>query len=212
MAHAKQPVSIDGIEFDALISEDRTLEAEVPSYSVENGFSVADSVILNPMKLSMTLYVTNTPVTWLKKHGSSSNRVSNTIKKLEDLYFKSKPVKIVTTDNVYTNMAIESIGLSKSSDVGTSREIPISFVQVNVTSVSTTTIPSSYGKSGATKASAGTANTSSGSSGKIDGGTDYSGIDISDDYGLIGEIQKYTNGGNSSILYGIGQNLGIIKK
>ena len=36
MARAKQPVSINGIEFDALIDESRTLEATVPEYSVES--------------------------------------------------------------------------------------------------------------------------------------------------------------------------------
>lgn len=61
MARAKQPVSINGIEFDALIDESRTLEATVPEYSVESGFSVSDAIILSPEKLDMTLFVTNTP-------------------------------------------------------------------------------------------------------------------------------------------------------
>ena len=47
MARAKQPVSINGIEFDALIDESRTLEATVPEYSVESGFSVSDAIILS---------------------------------------------------------------------------------------------------------------------------------------------------------------------
>ena len=69
MARAKQPVSINGIEFDALIDESRTLEATVPEYSVESGFSVSDAIILSPEKLDMTLFVTNTPVTWYNRHG-----------------------------------------------------------------------------------------------------------------------------------------------
>ena len=71
MARAKQPVSINGIEFDALIDESRTLEATVPEYSVESGFSVSDAIILSPEKLDMTLFVTNTPVTWYNRHGRS---------------------------------------------------------------------------------------------------------------------------------------------
>ena len=51
MGKATQPVSINGLEFDALIDESRTLEATVPEYSVESGFSVSDSVILNPEKV-----------------------------------------------------------------------------------------------------------------------------------------------------------------
>ena len=87
MGKATQPVSINGLEFDALIDESRTLEATVPEYSVESGFSVSDSVILNPEKLSMTLFVTNTPVTWYCRHGASPTRVDNVVKQLEELYF-----------------------------------------------------------------------------------------------------------------------------
>lgn len=87
MARAKQPVSINGIEFDALIDESRTLEATVPEYSVESGFSVSDAIILSPEKLDMTLFVTNTPVTWYNRHGGSQNRVDSVVKQLEELYY-----------------------------------------------------------------------------------------------------------------------------
>ena len=126
MGKATQPVSINGLEFDALIDESRTLEATVPEYSVESGFSVSDSVILNPEKLSMTLFVTNTPVTWYRRHGASPTRVDNVVKQLEELYFAKEPVTIVTSDATYTSMAIESITISKSLEIGYARQIPIS--------------------------------------------------------------------------------------
>ena len=129
MARAKQPVSINGIEFDALIDESRTLEATVPEYSVESGFSVSDAIILSPEKLDMTLFVTNTPVTWYNRHGGSQNRVDSVVKQLEELYYAGEPVTIVTSDATYSNMAIESITFSKSTEVGYAREIPISFGQ-----------------------------------------------------------------------------------
>ncbi len=37
-----RPCSVNGIEFDALISESRSLTSEVPEYAVESGFSVSD--------------------------------------------------------------------------------------------------------------------------------------------------------------------------
>jgi hypothetical protein len=45
MARAKRPVTIAGIEFDALISEEHGYEATVPEYAVESGFSVSDAII-----------------------------------------------------------------------------------------------------------------------------------------------------------------------
>ena len=205
MARAKQPVSINGIEFDALIDESRTLEATVPEYSVESGFSVSDAIILSPEKLDMTLFVTNTPVTWYNRHGGSQNRVDSVVKQLEELYYAGEPVTIVTSDATYSNMAIESITFSKSTEVGYAREIPIYFKKIRVTSAKTTTIPDSYGKSGATGASAGTASTSSGSSGGGSSGSGSGGSSGS------GSGSSGSNGNSkSSILYSAANSMGLM--
>lgn len=104
MARAKQPVSIDGIEFDALIDQSISYEADAPEYPTEKGFSVSDTVILKPEVISMTLFVTDTPVTWRNRFGSGAGRVENVIKRLEKLYFAKKVFTVVTTDAVYDNM------------------------------------------------------------------------------------------------------------
>ena len=195
MAKAKRPVSINGLEFDALISEERSLEATVPEYSVESGFVVSDAVILSPEKLSMTLFVTNTPVTWYKRHGSSTSRVKKVIARLEEMYYNSELVTIITSDKTYTNMAIETIAINKNIETGYSREIPISFKKIRVTNAKTTTIPARYGKSGTTKASAGSASTSTGSS-KSNGSSTSS---------------KNKQKSKGSILWNAGKSLGLIK-
>lgn len=196
MGKATQPVSINGLEFDALIDESRTLEATVPEYSVESGFSVSDSVILSPEKLSMTLFITNTPVTWYRRHGASPTRVDSVVKQLEELYFAKEPVTIITSDATYTSMAIESVTISKGLETGYARQIPISFKKIRVTTAKTTTIPDSYGKSGKTAASAGTASTSAGGSGGGSSGAEGS---------------SGSNGNSkSSILYNAASSIGLI--
>lgn len=164
MARAKQPVSIDGIEFDALLDQSRDYEAVVPEYPTEKGFSVSDTIVLKAETISMTLYVTDTPVTWKNRFGSGAGRVESVIKRLEQLYFAKKVFTVVTSDAVYDNMVLTSMSIAKSSDVGYAREIPISLKKIIVTESSTVTIPDSYGKSGTTGASAGTANTTSSNS------------------------------------------------
>lgn len=202
MARAKQPVSINGIEFDALIEESRTLEATVPEYSVESGFSVSDAIILSPEKLDMTLFVTNTPVTWYSRHGGDKNRVDSVVKQLEELYYAGEPVTIVTSDAIYSNMAIESLTFSKNTENGYAREIQISFKKIRITSAKTTTIPDSYGKSGSTGASAGTASTSSGSSGSGSSGSSGS---------SSGSGGSSSNGNKkSSILYSAANSMGLL--
>ncbi len=202
MARAKRPVSINGLEFDALIGQDQTLTATVPSYAVEDGRTVSDTIILESESLSMTLFVTNTPVTWVNRFSVNTSRVANVEKRLRELYMKREPVTVITTDETYTNMAIESIGFSKSTETGYSREIPITFKKIDVTTARTTTIPASYGKSGSTGASAGTANSSSGSTGST--GSSGSGS------GSKGSNGSKNSGSKSSILYSVGSAVGLI--
>ena len=198
MARAKQPVSIDGIEFDALLDQSMDYEADVPEYPTEKGFSVSDNISLKPETLSMTLYVSDTPVTWKSRFGSGKGRVEKVVKQLQDLYFAKKVVTVVTSDAVFDSMAITSISISKSADVGYAREIPISLKKIIVTESSTTSIPDSYGKSGTTGASAGTANTTAGNSGSS--GSSGNG-------GKNGNSDSEKNG---SILYNAANSLGII--
>lgn len=103
MPRAKQPVSIEGVEFDALISQEQTLTATSPEYAVEDGFCVSDNVTLDAEKLNMVLYLTNTPVTWYARHGGNPNRVSDVEKRLKELYFAKEPVTVTTTDDVFTD-------------------------------------------------------------------------------------------------------------
>ena len=198
MATAKQPVSIDGIEFDALMDSKESLDAEVPSYPTETGFEVSDSIILKPLTLNMTLFLSNTPVTWKSRHGSSPSRVQDVLKHLEELYFKKTPVTISTSDKTYSNMAITSITLTKTKEHGADREVPISFQQVLVTESKTTTIPDSYGKSGTTGQNAGTASTTSRA-------TSGSGRTTAPQKRSSGE-----SGSNGSILYNLASRVGLL--
>lgn len=111
MARAKRPVTIAGIEFDALISEEHGYEATVPEYAVESGFSVSDAIIHGAETLNMVLYVTDTPVTW--RNHSGRGRVEQVTKRLEELYYAAEPVTIVTSDATYPI----SIALELDADV-----------------------------------------------------------------------------------------------
>ena len=164
MAASKEPVTITGpdgskVSADALIESTESLSSEVPTYSVEDGFSVSDSVIINPMVLSMTLFFSDTPVTHRLKHGAKIGRAQEAVAALKKIYFSKGLVTINTRRGVLRSMAITSMELTNAKETGTSREIPISFQQVRVTEAKTVGIPDSYGKGGATGASAGTANT-----------------------------------------------------
>lgn len=90
MARAKQPVSVDDIEFDALIDSEEGYEADVPEYPTEKGFSVSDSIVLKADTLNMTLYVTDTPVTWRETHRLRPPENGGSCSSAEGLVFRQE--------------------------------------------------------------------------------------------------------------------------
>lgn len=206
-----KPVAIAGIEFDALIDQQKTLSATIPVYPVEEGFPVSDTIILDPLTLQMTLYVTNTPVTWLKRHGASRGRVNEISNKIEDMWMDRKLVKIVTPDAIYTTMGITSITIKKSAELGYSREVSVTAQKVRKTKKKTVKVPKYKLKSGQTKAKTGKSQTSptsrrSGSSNSTASSSTASG-------GSSSSASSHSASGNSSskksqsILYGVAKGL-----
>lgn len=215
MARKKlQPVSIWGIEFDALIDESKTLSATIPAYPVEDGFPVSDTIILDPVSIKMTLYISNTPVTWLYRHGTSTDRVNKICDLLEQKWLQKQLAKIVTTDAIYKDMGITSIAIKKSKEIGYAREVVLSAQKVLITKRKTVSIPSYILKSGETKANAGTASTSP-TSGKSSTSSGSSGSGSSSSSGGGGSSGSGSKSGSSakksqSILYGVASGLGFI--
>lgn len=203
MARMKlKPVSIWGIEFDALIDEAKTFSATIPVYPVEKGFPVSDTIILNPVSIQMTLYVSNTPVTWLYRHGSSTDRVNKICDLLEQKWLAKQLAKIVTTEAIYKDMGITNICIKKSHDIGYAREISISAQKVRITERKMVGIPSYVLKSGETKANAGIASTSTSSSKSSTG--PGAGESSSGGSGSSGAKK------GQSILYGVASGIGLI--
>lgn len=214
----KKPVSVWGIEFDALIDETKTMTSTIPEYPVESGFPVSDTIINDPIQVSMTLYLSNTPVTWLYRHGTSKDRVKRICEMIEDKWGDKKLTKIVTSDTTYTNMGLTSISIKKSADIGYAREISISAKKVRKTKRKTVTVPSYVLKAGESKADAGKAATSKSSakssSGASSSDSSSSGSSSSGGGSSGGGGSSKSSGSGSkksaSILYGAASGLGFI--
>ena len=89
-----QPVNIGGIECDALIHHELAMEAEIPDYPVEEGYSVQDTMILKPRTLSLTVIVTNTPITF-RSH-AALDCVQEVAARFQELY-QSRQLITVTS-------------------------------------------------------------------------------------------------------------------
>lgn len=203
MARQLKPVSIAGIEGDALISEDIGYSADIPEYPVENGYNVSDTIILKPLQLGITFYISDSPATWRSRrgHAPSANRIKTVCDKLENLYFERKLVKVITTDKIYTNMGITSMTISHSAEMGYARQVQMALKKVYVTRRKTVYIPSYILQSGETKANAGKATTSSSSAISTSASGNGGGSGGSGD-GAAGK--------KSSILYGVASSMGFL--
>ena len=198
MAQPTEPVSIDGITFDALIDAEETWQSDVPAYPTEAGFEISDTVIIRPLTLSLNVFLTNTPVTWKHIHDEGIYRVEDAIKRLRDMYFKKTPVTVRTNDQDYKNMAIVSIGLPRKIETGTSRLIPISLQQIMVTELQTAEIPASYGRGGATGVNAGMA------------GIGMSPMPAAPSGGSARHQTAGSGGSNGSILFNLASSSGLL--
>lgn len=201
MPKAKQPVTISSggryAVFDALMKSSDGYSSTVPAYPTEEGFEVNDTIIIESPTLSMTLYLAKLPVTW--KGSNGINRVEHHAAMLENLYFGKEVCVISTTEKTYSNMVIESMSIAKSEELGYDKQVDISFRKIIVTSSRLTSIPDSYGKSGATGASNGAASTTQGTSGSGSAGAGS------------GSSGSGSGNGKSSILYAAAEGIGLIK-
>ena len=207
---AKQPVSINGIEFDAMLGEEFSMEASSPDYVVESGFTIGDSIILSAEILNLTLFVSDRPVTFKGRFGGAG-RVDAVVKQLKELYYSKSLVSVTTPDAQYSNMAIQSLKISRTNEYGYAREVPITLKHIRTTA---TSIPASYGKSGSTKAAAGTASTTAGGSGGS-GGSAGSGGSSGSGGGSSPGSSGGSNGGssggsNGSVLYNVASSIGLM--
>ena len=209
---AKQPVSINGVEFDAMLGEDYSLEASSPDYVVESGFTIGDSIILSAEVLTMTLFVSDRPVTFKSRFGGAG-RVDSVVKQLKELYYSKQLVSVTTPDAHYDNMAIQSLKISRTNEYGYAREVPITLKHIRTTATQTTSIPASYGKSGSTKAAAGTASTTAGGSGSsgVSAGSAGAGGSSGSGGGSTGGSNGGSSGGsNGSVLYNVASSIGLM--
>ena len=130
------PVSVAGIEFPAMLDETQTYTSSIPDYPVETGFTVSDSIIIQPMELPLTLLLSDTPLTWRGRVRSMAEAESM----LKELYFSKTPFSVTTPSGTFDNMGITSMNIKRSTETGYNKEVSLSLKQIPVTESKTTTI------------------------------------------------------------------------
>ena len=148
---------LDELKFDLLIDESHSLDFDIPEHVVENGSSISDHVRERLRSVQITGLFTNHPIGG-KKSGyvnedGSVNEEADEVKvdgvegrgnialanfeKLKEIARRRKPVRLVTSLEVYEEMVFESIPYSRGPDDGESIKFTAKLREVRTAKVST---------------------------------------------------------------------------
>lgn len=128
------------LSFDLVMSESHNMESDVSSHPIEDGSEVSDH-IHNKMEFGqMTCLISNFT---LKRPGLVSNRAQDAFDLLTRLWKKRELFTLTTVLRVYTDIAITSLQVERSSDTGEALVIAIAFRQVKKVQLKTVLIDAS---------------------------------------------------------------------
>nr|DAH87889.1 MAG TPA: hypothetical protein [Caudoviricetes sp.] len=179
----KNPTQVGSLKVDIVKSFEYTYDQDVTEHPVETGFEIADHIVNKPLKLTMTVGIASSPVTWFWKNGYGAKKFANGLQLLEEIRDKKEPVTIVRPEKKYDNMVMTSCRVSKQDSTKSIIYADLSFMQIVKVTTQTTAIPenvvtaSQEENAGETAANVGAADTTSVD---VSGGS----LDISSDSGL----------------------------
>lgn len=210
----KNPTQVGSLKVDIVKSFEYTYDQDVTEHPVETGFEIADHIVNKPLKLTMTVGIASSPVTWFWKNGFGAKKFANGLQLLEEIRDKKEPVTIVRPEKKYDNMVMTSCRVSKPDSTKSIIYADLSFMQIVKVTTQTTAIPenvvtaSQEENAGETAANVGAADTTSVdvSGGSLDVPSD-SGLDL----GGTGETptnKTYLVAGVDNVKSGLGLILG----
>lgn len=163
----KNPTQVGSLKVDIVKSFEYTYDQDVTEHPVETGFEIADHIVNKPLKLTMTVGIASSPVTWFWKNGYGAKKFANGLQLLEEIRDKKEPVTIVRPEKKYDNMVMTSCRVSKQDSTKSIIYADLAFIQIVKVTTQTTAIPenvvtaSQEENAGETAANAGAAKTSS---------------------------------------------------
>lgn len=163
----KNPTQVGSLKVDIVKSFEYTYDQDVTEHPVETGFEIADHIVNKPLKLTMTVGIASSPVTWFWKNGYGAKKFANGLQLLEEIRDKKEPVTIVRPEKKYDDMVMTSCRVSKQDSTKSIIYADLSFMQIVKVTTQTTAIPenvvtaSQEENAGETAANVGAADTTS---------------------------------------------------
>lgn len=137
---------IDSIKVDVIITESTNDTLTITKQPVQQGASITDHSYKEPTVLSMTVYFRD----------NLTKSLSKIYQDLLDLQINGKTFTVVTPKRVYKSMLMSSLGQTTDKHTENCLSIIMSFQEVIIVPVGTTTVPrnkqKNAGVTGATQA------------------------------------------------------------
>lgn len=146
--YPKEGYKVGSVELDLILDEDHSKSAQVTENPLQDGRSISDGIFLELQEGSLTGLVTNHSVKIAEKRAKQlelqdsetlmaeaenyqlENRAKQAWVDLKAVMDAKQPVTIVTSLEVYDNVAITNISTERNGDSGDALEIKVSFRQI----------------------------------------------------------------------------------
>ena len=146
--YPKEGYKVGSVELDLILDEDHSKSAQVTENPLQDGRAISDGIFLELQEGSLTGLVTNHSVKIAEKRAKQlelqdsetlmaeaenyqlENRAKQAWIDLKAVMDAKQPVTIVTSLEVYDNVAITNISTERNGDSGDALEIKVSFRQI----------------------------------------------------------------------------------
>ena len=148
MFYPKDGYKVGSVELDLILDEDHSKSAQVTENPLQDGRAISDGIFLELQEGSLTGLVTNHSVKLAEERAKQldlqdsetlmseaenyqlENRAKQAWIDLKAVMDAKQPVTIVTSLEVYDNVAITNISTERNGDSGDAIEIKVSFRQI----------------------------------------------------------------------------------
>lgn len=146
--YPKEGYKVGSVELDLILDEDHSKSAQVTENPLQDGRAISDGIFLELQEGALTGLVTNHSVKIAEKRAKQlelqdsetlmaeaenyqlENRAKQAWVDLKAVMDAKQPVTIVTSLEVYDNVAITNISTERNGDSGDALEIKVSFRQI----------------------------------------------------------------------------------
>jgi hypothetical protein len=154
--YPKDGYKVGSVELDLILDEDHSKSAQVTENPLQDGRAISDGIFLELQEGSLTGLVTNHSVKLAEERAKQldlqdsetlmaeaenyqlENRAKQAWIDLKAVMDAKQPVTIVTSLEVYDNVAITNISTERNGDSGDALEIKVSFRQILTVSLMNT--------------------------------------------------------------------------